>query len=179
MRPLAFIFVLCGLIITTAAADQTCKAKATEQRLAGEALFSFVKRCEVDAQMACMEAAHKGWPNQLVRNSSIRASRKPSGQGLDGACHTIVATTQTARMALVVTFAGLASADNRVAEPDALIHSWHPIAFSEHPSAGPQDAQAPTASAPIANAPSLSGRLQGDAHLAPMVSWAPSSATKM
>ena len=59
MRPLAVIVVLCGLVITTAAADQTCKAKATEQKLAGEALFSFVKRCEVDAQMACMEAVHK------------------------------------------------------------------------------------------------------------------------
>jgi hypothetical protein len=60
MQPLAPIFVLCGLIISsTAAAGQTCKAKATEQRLAGAALFSFVKRCEVDAQMACAEAAHK------------------------------------------------------------------------------------------------------------------------
>src|SRR5215467_7794544 len=34
-------------------------AKATEQRLAGEALFTLVKRCEVDAQMACADAAHK------------------------------------------------------------------------------------------------------------------------
>ena len=60
MQPLALIFVLCGLIISgTAAADQTCKAKATEQRLVGAALFNFVKRCEIDAQMACAEAAHK------------------------------------------------------------------------------------------------------------------------
>jgi hypothetical protein len=60
MQPLALIFVLSGLVISsTAAAGQTCKAKATEQKLAGEALFSFVKRCEVDAQMACAEAAHK------------------------------------------------------------------------------------------------------------------------
>jgi hypothetical protein len=57
MGPLAVIFVLRGLLITTAAADQTCKAKATEQRLAGVALLSFVKRCEVGAQMACAEAA--------------------------------------------------------------------------------------------------------------------------
>ena len=60
MPPLALIFVLGGLIISdTAAADQTCKEKATEQRLAGAALFSFVKQCEVHAQMACEEAAHK------------------------------------------------------------------------------------------------------------------------
>src|SRR4029078_13465979 len=53
------IFVLCNLVITTTAADETCKAKASEQRLAGAALFSCVKRCEVHAQMACAEAAHK------------------------------------------------------------------------------------------------------------------------
>ena len=35
-----------------------------------------------------------------------------------------------------MTFAGLASADNRMAEPGALVHSWHPVAFSEHPSGG-------------------------------------------
>jgi hypothetical protein len=60
MQPIPVIFVLCGLLISsTAAADQTCKVKAAEQRLASAALFSFVKRCEVDAQMACAEAAHK------------------------------------------------------------------------------------------------------------------------
>jgi hypothetical protein len=64
MQPLARIFVLffvlCGLVISdTAAADQTCKEKATEQRLASAALFSFVKQCEVLAQMVCEEAAHK------------------------------------------------------------------------------------------------------------------------
>ena len=46
----------------------------------------------------------------------MRASRKQSGRGLDGACHTIVAITPTARVALVVTFAGLASAGNKVAD---------------------------------------------------------------
>ena len=55
-----------------------------------------------------------------MRNSSIPASRKPLGQDLDGACHTIVATIPTAQVALVVTFAGLASADNRVAEPNRI-----------------------------------------------------------
>ena len=60
LRPLALIFALCGLVTSgAAAADQTCKAKATEQRLAGPALFSFVKRCEVEAEMTCAEAAHK------------------------------------------------------------------------------------------------------------------------
>ena len=53
--------------------------------------------------------------------SSIPASRKQLARGLDGACHTIVATTPTAQVALVVTFAGLASADNKVADPDAKV----------------------------------------------------------
>ena len=44
----------------------------------------------------------------------MRALRKPSGQGLGGACHTIVATTPTAQVALVVTFAGQGYADNKV-----------------------------------------------------------------
>jgi hypothetical protein len=49
------------------------------------------------------------------------ASRTSEWRGLDGACHTIVATTPTARVALVVKFAGLASADNKVADPDAMV----------------------------------------------------------
>ena len=66
MQPLAPIFVVCALLISsTAAADQTCKAKATEQRLAGAALFSFVKRCEVEAQMACAG----GCPQNASRTS--------------------------------------------------------------------------------------------------------------
>ena len=118
----AIVFILCGLVISNAeAADQTCKAKATEQRLAGAALFSFVKRCEVDAQMACAEAAHKMLAEPASETSSIRASRKQSGQGLDGACHTIVATTPTARVARVVRFAGLASADNKVDPREQLV----------------------------------------------------------
>jgi hypothetical protein len=111
---LAIVLILCGLVISnTAAADQTCKAKATEQRLAGAALFSFAKRCEMDAQMACAEAAHKMLA-EPARDDFIHACvAKAIGAGLDGACHTIVASTPTARVALVATFAGLASADNK------------------------------------------------------------------
>ena len=60
MKRLALALVLCGLVISgTAAANQTCKAKAAQQKLAGEALISFVKQCETDAYMACAEAVHK------------------------------------------------------------------------------------------------------------------------
>jgi len=59
MKRLVLVPVLCCSlgISGTAAADLTCKAIATRQRLAGEALFSFVKKCESDAYMACSEQA--------------------------------------------------------------------------------------------------------------------------
>jgi hypothetical protein len=58
MKRLALALVLCGLAINgTAAADQTCRAKATRQKLARDALISFVKNCETDATMACAEQA--------------------------------------------------------------------------------------------------------------------------
>ena len=58
MKRLTLALVLCGLVISgTATADLTCKAKATRQKLAGEALISFVKNCETDANMACAEQA--------------------------------------------------------------------------------------------------------------------------
>src|SRR6478735_3024123 len=54
MRPLALALVLCGLLISgTSAADPTCKAKATKEKLTGEALVNFVKQCETDALLAC------------------------------------------------------------------------------------------------------------------------------
>ena len=58
MKRLTLALVLGGLVISgTATADQTCKAKATRQKLAGEALIRFVKNCETDANMACAEQA--------------------------------------------------------------------------------------------------------------------------
>jgi len=58
MKRLALALVLRGLVTNeTAVADQTCKAKATQQKLAGKALFDFVKQCETDAHMACAEEA--------------------------------------------------------------------------------------------------------------------------
>ena len=51
MKRLTLALVLCGLVISgTATTDQTCKAKATRQKLAGEALIQLRKelrnRCE-------------------------------------------------------------------------------------------------------------------------------------
>ena len=61
MKRLALALVLCGLVTNeTAAADQTCKAKATQQKLAGKVLFDFVKQCETDAHMGCAYGLCRG-----------------------------------------------------------------------------------------------------------------------
>ncbi|WP_245516415.1 PsiF family protein [Methylobacterium segetis] len=39
------------------AAESSCKARATEKKLAGAALTSFMKKCESDAQTTCDTAA--------------------------------------------------------------------------------------------------------------------------
>jgi hypothetical protein len=58
MKPLALALVLCGLVISgTSAANQTCKTRATKQKLDGKALISFVKQCETDAYMDCVQQA--------------------------------------------------------------------------------------------------------------------------
>ena len=58
VKRLALTLVLCGPLISgIAVASQSCKSKATQQKLTGEALLSFVKQCETDAQMACADQA--------------------------------------------------------------------------------------------------------------------------
>src|SRR6476661_4124597 len=58
MKSLAVAIALCALTASgNAGADQTCKAKANQQKLVGEALVSFVKQCESDALMVCANLA--------------------------------------------------------------------------------------------------------------------------
>jgi hypothetical protein len=48
------------LAITAAAADESCKAQASDKKLAGAALTSFMKKCETNATIACdTQAADK------------------------------------------------------------------------------------------------------------------------
>jgi hypothetical protein len=59
------MFVFVGLVCAIAgsvagsafAQNTTCKAQATEKKLAGAALNSFMKKCETDAQKACDTSA--------------------------------------------------------------------------------------------------------------------------
>ncbi|MDQ0473498.1 hypothetical protein [Labrys wisconsinensis] len=45
--------VLLPFMASGALADATCKAQATDKKLAGAALASFTKKCTGDAQTAC------------------------------------------------------------------------------------------------------------------------------
>jgi len=53
MKRLAFALLLVSFAISAALADPTCHDRATEKKLAGAALTSFMKKCESDAAAAC------------------------------------------------------------------------------------------------------------------------------
>jgi hypothetical protein len=47
MKPLALTLGLCVLVATgSAGADQSCKARAIKQKLAGKALANFLEQCD-------------------------------------------------------------------------------------------------------------------------------------
>src|SRR3546814_12216154 len=75
---LAIAMALCTLISSASAADQTCKAKAIKQKLAGEALLNFVKQCETDALMACANKT-AGRPDLMDARSEERRVGKECG----------------------------------------------------------------------------------------------------
>jgi hypothetical protein len=61
MRILPLVTVaclLCGSVqAQTTPTPPTCKSQATDKKLAGAALNSFLKKCETDAQSACDASA--------------------------------------------------------------------------------------------------------------------------
>jgi hypothetical protein len=60
MKRLALALVLSSFAVGGAIADPTCHDKATEKKLAGAALTSFMTKCEKDAAAACdTQAADK------------------------------------------------------------------------------------------------------------------------
>ena len=106
MKSLAVAMALCTLISSASAADQTCKAKANKQKLAGEALLNFVKQCETDAMVACANKT-AGKPD----SEWTRAWRMRLEWGLGGASHIIAVRTLIALAVLDVRFAGPDFAD--------------------------------------------------------------------
>lgn len=61
MRILPLVMVGCligvGVHAQSTAAPATCKSQATDKKLAGAALTSFMKKCETDAATACDTSA--------------------------------------------------------------------------------------------------------------------------
>ena len=54
MKRIVLAFLVSGVALSGAlAADQTCKDKASDKKLAGAALNSFMTKCESDAKTAC------------------------------------------------------------------------------------------------------------------------------
>ena len=57
MRLIATILILAFTAGGALAAEATCKAQATDKKLAGAALTSFMKKCESGAAKACEGSA--------------------------------------------------------------------------------------------------------------------------
>ncbi|MER2264232.1 hypothetical protein [Methylobacterium oxalidis] len=57
MRAVSVAILVLALSGHAMAAEGTCKARATDKKLAGAALNSFMKKCESDAQTTCDTAA--------------------------------------------------------------------------------------------------------------------------
>jgi hypothetical protein len=60
MKSIVLAAVLCVCASTAFAQTTSCKAQATEKKLAGAALTSFLTKCQKDAQASCdMSASEK------------------------------------------------------------------------------------------------------------------------
>jgi hypothetical protein len=57
MRTVILITALCLLPAAAVAQSPNCKTQATDKKLAGAALTSFLKRCQSDAQKSCETSA--------------------------------------------------------------------------------------------------------------------------
>jgi hypothetical protein len=69
MKPIILALVISVLGVTAAAAEGTCKLNASEKKLAGAALNSFMKKCETDAQTTCNKAAAEKKLNGAAKTS--------------------------------------------------------------------------------------------------------------
>jgi hypothetical protein len=57
MRALILAGVICALAGNAFAQSPSCKLQATDKKLAGAALTSFMKKCESDVQKSCNVSA--------------------------------------------------------------------------------------------------------------------------
>jgi len=72
IRLVALAILSIGLTGSALAAEATCKAKATEKKLAGAALTSFTTKCEKDAASACDAQAASKKLAGAAKNSFVK-----------------------------------------------------------------------------------------------------------
>lgn len=69
LRSLFLAVILSAIALTSAMADESCKAQAADKKLAGAALASFMKKCESDATAACETQATDKKLSGAAKNS--------------------------------------------------------------------------------------------------------------
>ena len=72
MRRLALALMFTALAASSALADESCKAQASDKKLAGAALTSFMKKCDSDAASMCNTsgAAKDSFTKKCVKNAT-------------------------------------------------------------------------------------------------------------
>jgi hypothetical protein len=70
MRPVAIsIILMLGILPAAAQTATSCKSQATEKKLAGAALKSFMTKCEKDSKATCDMSATEKKLSGAARNS--------------------------------------------------------------------------------------------------------------
>jgi hypothetical protein len=65
--------------IAAASADEACKAQASDKKLAGAALTSFMTKCEKDAKAACETQASDKKLSGAAKDSFIKCVKEAVG----------------------------------------------------------------------------------------------------
>ena len=80
MRRFALALTFSALALTGARADASCKAQASDKKLAGAALTSFMRKCENDAKVACdAQVADKSFSGAAKDSFTKKCVKDASG----------------------------------------------------------------------------------------------------
>jgi hypothetical protein len=69
MRRIILAALFCSLAASAYAQNPSCKSQATDKKLAGAALNSFMKKCETDATTSCNASADEKKLSGAARTS--------------------------------------------------------------------------------------------------------------
>ena len=81
MKTLTFAAILCAIAGSAFAQTSSCKGLASDKKLAGAALTSFMKKCETDAQKSCdTKAADKKLAGAAKTSFTTKCVKDSVGQ---------------------------------------------------------------------------------------------------